>query len=665
MIVDGRYRVLQTIRDSDDHAEYLTEHQLIGRRLVVKVLHAQAAGHAELVMRFVAEAEAAGKLRHPNIVESIDMGFVDNRPFVVFEHLHGSRVAEEIDRIGRMPVRRAVHIARQVAAALGAAHLEDILHGGLDSDQVYLVDRETDPDFVKVLGLGQGLASSTTETLSPEQVLGTDLDHRCDVWALGVLLYEMIVGRRPFSADAGSATARRRIVSADPPMIDRSDVPPALVEVIMTCLAKHPDERYQDMAEVDAALVPFDVRFARGSSTTIPPMPLPRLRRPSSPQAVVAIPARTSSMHRARTPSSTDLPFPIPRPTPTPAPIAAAPRRIRPGLIVGLVAATAVCGAGIWLALTRGTERAPAAQAPAVAPVAATDVDPAATAAGARVGQPTDVDFAVDSDTAGARVTFRRRVHAAPVTLAVTPGDMVELVEVSAPGHKTVRYWITIDRTTRINARLVAGAGLVEATELDTLVALGEAAEPAPAVDDARAARAAKPERAHKSRRSIGRRADAPAPDDEPADAPAPVDDAAAAELAAADAAARAETEAAPVAPAPAAAAARTAKAAAPRQVAAGFLEANRIAGNAKILPDNGTRQAMHHQGATRVVGKFKLCVSATGTAGKVSMISSSGYDDYDKKIMAELGRWKFKPISINGEATPVCASIAIAYSQN
>jgi len=200
MIVDGRYRVLQTIVDNDDHAEYLTEHQQIGRRLVVKVLHPHAASRAEQVMRFVAEAEAAGKLRHPNIVESIDMGFVDGRPFVVFEHLHGSRVSEEIDRIGRLPIRRAVHIARQVAAALGAAHLEDIVHGGLDSDRVYLVDRETDPDFVKVLGLGQGLARSTPEAMAPEQILGTEVDHRCDVWAIGVLLYEMIAGRRPFAS---------------------------------------------------------------------------------------------------------------------------------------------------------------------------------------------------------------------------------------------------------------------------------------------------------------------------------------------------------------------------------------------------------------------------------------------------------------------------------
>ena len=210
-----------------------------------------------------------------------------------------------------------------------------------------------------MLGLGKGPRHGDPETLSPEQVLGTAIDDRTDIWALGILLHEMVVGRRPFSSDAGAATARRRIVSAEVPAIDRPDVPPELAAVIMTCLAKHPDERYQDMAELDAALAPFDVRVARGSSTTIPPLPsLGRVRRPSSPQAAVAFTARTSVTMPAPTftPSATTGTSTL---SMLSAPPAVAPRaRHARVLTAGVALALALCGGGIWLAATRGTERA-------------------------------------------------------------------------------------------------------------------------------------------------------------------------------------------------------------------------------------------------------------------------------------------------------------------
>ena len=280
----------------------------------------------------------------------------------------------------------------------------------------------------------------------------------------------------------------------------------------------------------------------------------------------------------------------------------------------------------------------------------------------------------IDADAPDARVTFRRRVTPTPMTVEVAPGDMVELVEVSAPGRVTVRYWITIDRPTRLHARLAAGTGLVEATELDTVIALDEVADAAGAAP-APAAAPAREKREHRSsRRSIGRAA-----------APA---DVAAVEVAAADSVPPGEpTGVEPIeAPAPSAAAPGdepvapaapagvegvrelvpppAAPKAAPKRVAAAFLEASRIAGNAKILPDNGTRQAMRHVGATRVTGRFQLCAAADGAVTRVTMTSSSGYPDYDQQIIKALRAWQFKPITIEGRATAVCTSIAIAYNQ-
>jgi serine/threonine-protein kinase len=561
---------------------------------------------------------------------------------VVFEHLQGSRLSEEIARLGRLPVRRAVHVARQVAAALGAAHLEGIVHGGLDSEHVFLIDRETDPDFVKVLGLGKlgdgrGHAG-TPEVLAPEQIVGAEIDHRCDVWALGVLLYEMIAGRRPFSADAGAATARRRIVSADPPALDRPDVPDHLVDLIVACLAKHPDERFQDMAELDDALAPFDIRFARGSRTTIAPLPsVARIKRPSSPQSAV-VPRSPSMALRVPTPSPTEVEV-------------RAPRRSRFAL-VSAVAALAVGGGGLWFALDRGTDRAPTSSRS----VAASAPDSLGTA-GATVDRAAPIEIAVSADRADARVTFRRRVTPAPMAIDAAPADMVELVEVSAPGFKTVRYWITFDRPTHLHARLVHGAGLIEATEMETLIALGEAAhEPAAPVE----AKTATPERQRRThRRSIGRDAAAPAP------APA-ADDAAPAPATGeveVETGSREVVDVGSMQVAKPAVVAPTAPAA-PRQVAAGFLEANRIAGNARILPDNATRQAMRHVGESRITGTFKLCVTAGGAVSKVAMTRSSGHKEYDAVIMKELRGWRFKPIAIAGQAAAVCASIVIAYSQ-
>jgi TonB family protein len=646
MIVDGRYRVLETILDSDNRAVYLTEHQLIRRRMVVKVMHADAAATPDAVARFVSAAEAAGRLRHPNIVESTDMGFVDGRPFVVFEHLQGSRLSEEIARLGRLPVRRAVHVARQVAAALGAAHLEGIVHGGLDSEHVFLIDRETDPDFVKVLGLGKlgdGRGhTGSPEVLAPEQIVGADVDHRCDVWALGVLLHEMIGGRRPFSADAGAATARRRIVSADPPALDRPDVPDELVEVILACLAKHPDERFQDMAQLDDALAPFDVRFARGSRTTIPPLPsITRIKRPSSPQSAVV----------PRSPSMA-LRVPTPSPSSTPTLVTVRPPSRSRVALAATFAALAVGGAGLWFALDRGTDRAPASSRSVGASAPETG---SLGAAGATVDRAAPIEIAVSADRADARVTFRRRVTPAPMAIDASPADMVELVEVSAPGFKTVRYWITFDRPTHLHARLVQGSGLIEATELETLIALGETEQPVVAPV---AAKTAAPERQRRAqRRSIGRDAASPAPT---ADDPAPTPAAVEVEV---DPGPREVVDVAAMQVAKPAVVAPTAPAA-PRQVAAGFLESNRIAGNARIMPDNATRQAMRHVGERRITGSFKLCVTATGAVSKVAMTRSSGHKEYDEVIMKELRAWRFKPIAIAGQPAAVCASIAIAYSQ-
>ncbi|HEU0037563.1 MAG TPA: protein kinase [Kofleriaceae bacterium] len=648
MIIDGRYRVIETLRESETRTVFLTEHLLIKRRMVVKVLREAAATDADILAQFIQEAEIASKLRHPNIIESTDMGSHDGRPYVVFEHVQGVRLADERTRLTRLPVRRSVHIARQIAAALGAAHIESIVHGRLDATNVFLADRETTTDFVKVLGLGRNGGKRALRVPAPEQIVGDPVDHRADIWALGVLLYEMVMGRLPFAADADSASGRRRIVSNPPLAIDRDDVPAGVADVIRTCLQKQPDDRFADMADVFDDLEPFENRGTRSSSVTVPP-PVRSVTpsRLSDLGASVAF-ARSSSLQ-------------IPAPTTSQIEIAKlppAPPKSRAKLYVGLLGGIGAAGAGIFFML--GSERAPSPKLAAAA-TPSSDVAPAAAAPATpdseHAATVERVQLVVRANAPDAKVTFRRKISQAPYTIEVTASDTPELVEVSAPGRKTMRYWVQTQLPRELNARLPRGIGVVEADELETAVALGEAFE---VVDSApQSAPAAKqPKQVDKRRAPLAKLVKQTGVDTGAEPAPEATDDT----KAEAAAPSIAELAPAPKVETPVALP-KVVKQTAPQTVAPSVLEANRLAGSAHIAADNATRQAVTHMGTKRIVGRFKVCVAQSG-AVTATMTASSGVAEYDAKVLAEMKGWRFKPIAINGEPANVCAPVAIAYSQ-
>jgi serine/threonine protein kinase len=226
-----------------------------------------------ILRRFMNEALAAGTLGHPHIVESTDMGFTKNDvPYIVFEYLQGTSLADEIVHRHQLPVARSLAIATQIASALHAAHGARIIHRDLKSDNIFLTKRR-DADHVKVLdfGISRFLAAAdktarggnllgTPEFMAPEQVTTPDnIDHRVDIYALGVLLWEMMTGRVPFvlekqnDIDAAHALLAR-VVNEPPPPIPVADAPPGLQALIDRLLAKQPGDRYQTMAEVEAAL---------------------------------------------------------------------------------------------------------------------------------------------------------------------------------------------------------------------------------------------------------------------------------------------------------------------------------------------------------------------------------------------------------------------------
>ena len=493
-VLEGRYRILKTLGEGGMGTVFLAEHALIKRRVALKLLHPELATDADVVERFMNEARAAGTLGHPNIVESTDMGFTAERvPYIVFEFLEGALLTDEIYRVGGFPVRRAVRIAQQIASALHAAHTASIVHRDLKSDNVFLTDKDDALDHVKVLDFGisrfleredehtrRGIVMGTPEFMSPEQITAPDqVDRRTDVYALGVILYEMLTARRPFRSDDDPRALLTRIVSSPVPPLGREDVPHALGELIVNrMLAKDPADRYPSMMDVEAALASYTTQAEAGG-----------LRRGKTPTLPVIAPGAARASELVRRPQ-------LPRPPSTPAPpwhqgrpdtddhLAAAalpaPIHKKPWLLYGVATAGVVVGAlGLVIGTRGGGDERAIAPPPVV--IARPPPEPVVVAAAAvppPVRPPSKIEVRIESDAQDARVTFRRRVTDAPATLQINPSDIVELVEVAAPGYKTERYWLTLDRATHLTARLIKGAGLAEATEEETLIALGELAAP-------------------------------------------------------------------------------------------------------------------------------------------------------------------------------------------
>ena len=221
MLAD-RYEVVRRIGEGGMGAVYEARHTVIGKRVAVKVLLEKFVAKSDFVARLLQEARLASSIGHEHIVDVTDFGTtVDGRSFVVMEFLDGESLAELAMREAPLPIERSVGIARQVASALGAAHAKGIFHRDVKPENIYLVKR-ADVDFVKVVDFGiskavkpagdeggegyrlthTGLLLGTPLYMSPEQARGEeDLDHRVDIWALGVLLYECLTGEVPFRAN--------------------------------------------------------------------------------------------------------------------------------------------------------------------------------------------------------------------------------------------------------------------------------------------------------------------------------------------------------------------------------------------------------------------------------------------------------------------------------
>lgn len=296
-LIADRYELEELVGSGGMSDVFRARDNQLDRRVAIKILHERYAGDPEYLARFRTEARSVARLSHPNIVTVIDRGDDDGRQYIVFEHVDGENLKELVQRSGRLPVRRAIELALQVADGLAFAHQEGLVHRDVKPQNV-LLSREgevkvTDFGIARSLEVEHGVTQTGTvlgtgEYLAPEQASGKPISPATDVYSLGVVLWEMLAGEVPFDGENFVAVALRHVNEPVPSLRGiRPDVSPRLAAAVERSLAKDPAHRFPSMAalarELRACLVEEAAPAApEDAAMTLitPPAPAPaRVRR--------------------------------------------------------------------------------------------------------------------------------------------------------------------------------------------------------------------------------------------------------------------------------------------------------------------------------------------------------------------------------------------------
>ncbi|WP_332307069.1 serine/threonine-protein kinase [Stigmatella aurantiaca] len=279
----GSFRLMRRLGRGGMGAVYLGEHVSIGSRMAVKVLHEHLAAYPELVQRFHAEARAVNLIGHENIVSIVDLNAAPPRPYLIMEYLEGTPLSSYVGT--PMKAEQWVPILAQACEALHAAHLRGIVHRDLKPDNIFLVQRaQGSAPFVKVLDFGiaklldsagpqtqAGIIVGTPEYMAPEQSQTGRIDGRADVYAFGVIAYQLATGQLPFTVEGSAAQlVAHQTQLPVPPRSVCPGVSPVIEAVILRALAKSITERYQTTLELRAALEEALAEERRGGGVIAP-----------------------------------------------------------------------------------------------------------------------------------------------------------------------------------------------------------------------------------------------------------------------------------------------------------------------------------------------------------------------------------------------------------
>jgi serine/threonine-protein kinase len=401
-VLENKYEITRALGAGGIGAVYEVHHKLIDRRFALKLLHPEYARDEEVLERFRREATSTTAIGHPHILEITDMGSTpEGEVFMVMELLHGHDLEVELKQQGALSTELACHIALQILSALEATHIKGIVHRDLKPANVFLIERGGNQQFVKLVDFGiskvraseedqtkgltrTGMLLGTPAYMSPEQAMGSsDITGSSDLYAVGVILYEMLTGQTPFAAESYVTLLMKILQDEVPdPLSLRPDLDSELAAIVLRSMAKQVPDRFADAAEFREALTPYSPETQIPGTETLGPS-LYEHQSGQYPEAAGIPPGSSPSVGRGTTPLALTEAVP--------------PRRPGKGLVLGLglggLAVIAIAAVSLVLVLG-GTPDEPVAAVPVTAapvappPAAAAPVPPVPSAPAPAVEAP-------------------------------------------------------------------------------------------------------------------------------------------------------------------------------------------------------------------------------------------------------------------------------------
>jgi serine/threonine-protein kinase len=278
-IAKGKYQLVRLLGEGGGGQVYVGEQTALGKRLAIKVLAPEYARNEALVRRFLREARAAARVEHENVIQILDFGATGTgTAYIGMEFLEGEDLGDLLEREGALPWPRVKTMALQICRALHMAHSKGVIHRDLKPENCYRVEHRGNADRIKVLDFGiakifgderqpqQSLSNTgqvfgTPEYMSPEQAEGQKVDARSDIYAMGIILFEMVTGAVPFSSPVSFMSTLVMQVEAEPPkpsLTAPGALPEGVDELVLRALAKSPDDRFPSMKELAEALLSIE-----------------------------------------------------------------------------------------------------------------------------------------------------------------------------------------------------------------------------------------------------------------------------------------------------------------------------------------------------------------------------------------------------------------------